>query len=92
MRWRRSDPDGWRQVTFAQVASAHHRLRVICEGCGRDESPFEPLALAAALGFDPEIPLLAAARRLVCFATHGERTSCLRRQRLPHRATITTSS
>jgi putative SOS response-associated peptidase YedK len=66
MRWRRSDPDGWRQVTFAQVASAHHRLRVICEGCGRDESPFEPLALAAALGFDPEIPLLAAARRLVC--------------------------
>jgi putative SOS response-associated peptidase YedK len=73
MRWRRSDPDGWRQVTFAQVASAQHRLRVICEGCGRDESPFEPLALAATLGLDPETPLRAAERRLVCAACDARR-------------------
>jgi hypothetical protein len=74
MRWQRnSDPEGWRKVTFAQVASAHHRLRVICEACGRDESPFDPLAFAGRLGIDPETPLRTAERRLVCGACGARR-------------------
>jgi hypothetical protein len=58
---RRNDPDGWTAVTFAQVAEVHHKLRVICESCRRDESPFEPLALAARLGIDPDTPLRSRA-------------------------------